>query len=290
MFPQKVPSVAVYRATISYPRYGTVKPNGYDENGSDFPRLSLNRADYARFETPVSVSWIFEAGRDYPRIRTRMSLAAFGPDQTSFDMRGPYGVLEFDGGADFDVKKVMWGDRFQFQTSSVPLTRNSEWTWNVANKKGRYNALVAGPFEMGLFEPTPFRATATRDGWSDNRGSTSSLRPDGEGCGGAQNLPSDWEWPYQSDPVQPAVQHRGHHVVQEDVLGHDVLLRGGRRDLDGLRFPDDLVALRRLSHVEDPEIRRLPRARPDHAGRPHAHRGAPRDRDLRDRHAVSGRA
>ncbi len=89
VFPQEKPSVAVYRATIQYPRYGTVKPNGYDDNGSDFPRLSLNKADYARFVTPVSVSWIFEAGRDYPRIRTRMSLAAFGPDQTSFDMRGP---------------------------------------------------------------------------------------------------------------------------------------------------------------------------------------------------------
>ncbi len=107
-------------------------------------------------------------------------------------------MLEFDNGGGYDVKKVMWGDRFQFATLSVPLTRDSEWTWNVANKKGRYNALVAGPYEMGLFEPTPFRATSTRDGWSDNRGSTSSLRPDGEGCGGGQNLPSDWEWPYQS--------------------------------------------------------------------------------------------
>lgn len=197
---QSKPSVAVYRAQIAYPRYGTVAANGYDADGLDFPRLPTDPAKYAKFTTPVTTLWIFEAGRDYPRIRTRVDLSAFGPGQTSFDVRGPYGVLEFDGGQNLAISKVGWGDRYHFASSGKPFNRSSAWTWNLGNQGGRYNALVAGAFEMGLFEPRTFQTSALRDGWSGSRGKTSSTVGFGDGCGGAvaQELPSDWEWPYQS--------------------------------------------------------------------------------------------
>jgi hypothetical protein len=94
---------------------------------------------------------------------------------------------------------VIWGDRYHFRTLGKPATRGSDWIWKGRNGGARYHALIAGPYEMGLFEPRPFRQSALKDAYADERGSRSSVYNGGAGClYEPQLLPCDWEWPYQS--------------------------------------------------------------------------------------------
>jgi hypothetical protein len=101
---------------------------------------------------------------------------------------------------DGTVTRLMWGDRFHFATTHNPPSRNSSWNWNRRNAGARYQALVAGGFEMGLFEPRLFADSATADLYADERGSTSAAYNNDNGCafGETQLLPCDFEWPYQS--------------------------------------------------------------------------------------------
>ena len=132
---------------------------------------------------PVTIIWSFEDGKDYPRIQFKVGLGNVpGPDRVNFDLRGPYGVMRFDNGTNVNVRRVIWGDRFHFSTASNPLTRGSGWNWNVANKGARYVALIAGRYEMGLFEPVPFRKSALADGYADARGGRSATFNGGNGC------------------------------------------------------------------------------------------------------------
>jgi hypothetical protein len=104
------------------------------------------------------------------------------------------------------VNAVLWGDQeFQFSLTQTPVVRNSTWDWSVLNKGARYQALTASGFEMGLFEPAPATASATVDGYSAERGYTSTSYAEAGGksysscpSGKQQILPSDGEWPYQS--------------------------------------------------------------------------------------------
>jgi len=108
-------------------------------------------------------------------------------------------VLVFDNKINGVINKVMWGDRYHFTTVASPPTRDGSWSWDIANTGARYNALIAGDYEMGLFEPRSFATSALADGYSDERGSTSVLYNNGHGClYEKQLLPCDWEWPYQS--------------------------------------------------------------------------------------------
>ena len=89
----------------------------------------------------------------------------------------------------------MWGDRFHFINLTHPLTRNSTWSWAARNLGARYTALIAGGFEMGLFEPKLFSKSTRADGYANGRGLFSTDYTCEE-----QNevIPCDWEWPYQS--------------------------------------------------------------------------------------------
>lgn len=196
---QSRPGLAIYRATIQYPHYGTAAAHPVNADGSDVPALPVDPASYALYKLPVTVSWYFEAGKDYPRIRTRVSMVKLVADLVSFDLRGPYGVLDFDNGIGRTVTKVMWGDRFHFRTVSWPVTRNSTWVWSQPNKGARYNALIAGGYEMGFYQPIRYAKSTMRDGYADERGLTSSTFRQGKGCAyQAQIIPCDWEWAYQS--------------------------------------------------------------------------------------------
>ena len=196
------PDALAHRFTLHYPRYGTVDPIPKKRDGSesDLRRTPVDRAKLKLYSLPVSITWVFQSGMDYPRIQTDVGLGLVGgPDRVNFDLRGPYGVLTFDNGAEGVLKKVVWGDRFHFATAGAPLTRNSGWTWKGRNGGARYHALVAGSYEMGLFEPRPFARSALADGYADERGSTSTAFRAGKGCKyEPQILPCDWEWPYQS--------------------------------------------------------------------------------------------
>lgn len=188
------------RFSLTYRRYGTIAANGFNANtGEDNPPLGTSPALFQRYDIPVTITWYFQNGRDFPRIVTRVSMENVpGPDRVSFDLRGPYGKLDFDGGAN-RIEEVIWGDRYLFKSTLSPIRRNSTWTWNVANSNARYVALIANGFEMGLLEPTKYATSFIRDGYSDGRGKTSATYFGGDGCPFQdQLLPCDYEWPYQS--------------------------------------------------------------------------------------------
>lgn len=191
---------AAHRFTMTYSHYGTIKGIPKDKDGNDVRPTPTNRSKLALYPMPVSITWVFQGGTDYPRIDTSIDLSQVGkPDRVNFDLRGPYGVMVFDNKVDGIVDTAMWGDRYHFTTTADPATRNSTWTWSEANTGARYSALIAGDYEMGLFEPLAFAKSKTADAYADERGSTSSAYNHGKGCKGEKQLiPCDWEWPYQS--------------------------------------------------------------------------------------------
>jgi hypothetical protein len=196
------------RFTIQYGHYGTVTPDPVNPNtGTDSTPLPQGASHYAFYTLPATTTWVFQDGTDYPRIDVSLALGAVpSADLVSFDMRGPYGVMVFDDGIDGTVNAVLWGDQaYLFALTQTPVTRDSNWDWSAANKGARYQALTAGAYEMGLFEPEKVAASATVDGYSPERGFTSASYAAAGGVsysscpsGAAQTLPSDGEWPYQS--------------------------------------------------------------------------------------------
>lgn len=196
------------RFTITYGHYGTIKPVAIDPNtGDDSPKLSTKASNFAFYPIPVSITWVFQDGKSFPRIDIELDLSQVSAaDLVSFDMRGPYGAMLFDGNEAGIVDSVMWGDRqYQFSLRAKPATRSTAWSWNVVNHGTRYHALLAGAFEMGLFEPAKLGKTALADGYAAERGSTSAGFAASGGqsfsacpAGQAQILPSDGTWPYQS--------------------------------------------------------------------------------------------
>jgi hypothetical protein len=194
------PGLEAHRFYTSYPRYGTVDPIAKDADGNDVAPTPTDKAALALYHMQVVITWFFQDGTDYPRIETQVWFGDVpGPDRVNFDIRGPYGVMRFDNGADLNVDRVIWGDRYHFATLGTPATRGSAWVWIAKNTGARYHALIAGKFEMGLFEPRPFAQSALRDGYADERGSRSSVYNGGDGCMDEDQLiPCDWEWPYQS--------------------------------------------------------------------------------------------
>ena len=204
------PNAVAHRFTFAYPRYGTIAPIEKGLDGNDKLPTPINKAAFKLYKLPVTVTWVFQDGYDYPRILTEVSLANVpGPDRVNFDLRGPYGVMIFDNGANRVINQVVWGDRFHFRSIGGPLTRNSAWHWYQRNIGARYAALIAGGFEMGLVEPRTYASSSWADGYSDARGKTSATYHNGQGCPDQdQLLPCDWEWPYQSAqyslPANPA--------------------------------------------------------------------------------------
>jgi hypothetical protein len=190
-----------HQFVMSYHHYGTITPIPKDADGNDVSRTPTDKTKLALYQMPVTITWVFQGGTDYPRIDYSIDLSQIAePDRVNFDIRGPYGVMVFDNGADAVVDKVIWGDRYHFFTTLDPVTRNSGWDWSQRNKGGRYSALIAGKYEMGLYEPKTFKESKTADGFADERGTTSTAFNNGQGCaeGETQIIPCDFEWPYQS--------------------------------------------------------------------------------------------
>jgi hypothetical protein len=204
--------------TINYGHYGTIVAGGFNANtGVDSPPLSLNPADYQFYTIPVTTTWVFQAGRDFPRIDVSVDMSqivppgANSPKQglVSFDVRGPYGVMVFDNGEDGVVTNAMWGDQeFVFSPLSAPITRGDSWNWSTLNFGARHNVLTTGSlpgtsYEMGLFEPLNAARSALADGYAGERGYNNASFAQAGGaswdqCGDPQILPSDGEWPFQS--------------------------------------------------------------------------------------------
>lgn len=224
------PTKGVIRFGQSYPRYGTVAAAGYnDETGEDSPPLGKSASLYKLYTLPLAILWYFQDGKDYPRILVQVNLAGLpGPDRVSFDLRAPYGKLDFDAGNN-PIQSVFWGDRFRFATTTTPLTRNAKWVWNQTNPGARYTALVAGANEMGLVEPTPFARSQINDGYAVARGKTSATYNGGRGCTDADNrqqLPCDYEWPYQSAQYELPTNDRTAPTTSEKMAWGSTNLYG----------------------------------------------------------------
>jgi len=194
------PRGAAHQFTMTYHHYGTIVGIPKDPDGNDVSPTPTDPNQLALYQMPITITWVFQQGTDYPRIDFAVDMSQIAkPDRVNFDVRGPYGVMVFDNGANGVVDTAMWGDRYHFTTTTDPATRNSTWLWSEANTGARYSALLAGGYEMGLFEPRPFTASRLADPYADERGSTSALYRNGKGClGENQLIPCDWEWPYQS--------------------------------------------------------------------------------------------
>ena len=194
--------------TIAYGHYGTIEPNGYDVNsGQDDPPLQSSNVPvaYHFYSIPVTTTWVFESGKDFPRIDVSVDMSQIPKaGLVSFDMRGPYGVMVFDDGADATVTTAMWGDQdYLFAPLQTPITRSSGWNWSSTNPGARYNLIGTGSYEMGLFEPLPSSKSSLVDGYAAERGFTNASfaaagKTSADQCGDPQTLPSDGTWPYQS--------------------------------------------------------------------------------------------
>ncbi len=213
--PSMPPTFGAERFAITYGHYGTIFTDPVDPNtGGDSTPLPAGKSNYAYYKLPVTTTWVFQDGKNSPRIDISVSIAGVIPpgsstptaDLVSFDMRGPYGVMVFDNGANGTVNSVLWGDQeYLFKLLKTPVTRDSTWTWNTLNKGARFHALQAGGFEMGMFEQVQANSSSTVDDYTNERGYTSASYAAAGGVsysscdsGATQVLPSDGEWPYQS--------------------------------------------------------------------------------------------
>jgi hypothetical protein len=200
---------AAERISTTYEHYGTVSPSPVDPStGYDQNPLPGTPSSFALYDLPVTITWVVEALQDYPRIDVRIALDEVGAvDLVNFDVRGPYGVMVFDNGADGTVDAAQWGDQaFRFNPTLTPVIRDSGWDWSVPNTGARFNALIAGGYEMGLFEPVALADTKIVDGYAAERGATDASFGAAGGTSydsckyqTAQVLPSDGTWPYQSE-------------------------------------------------------------------------------------------
>ncbi|MGV3619360.1 MAG: hypothetical protein ACO1OB_01010 [Archangium sp.] len=192
-------TVATHTFTTSYPKWGTAQPMA---NVDDDAPAAANA--HQRFEVPVTIRWVFAKGTDYPRIDFTLDLSASQPGQLAFDVRGPYGTVEFansNGAA--TLHGVQWGDSaFHFTTKTAmnaDLTTNSAWSWDQPIGTSRkYNALIAkgdALYEIGLVEkPLAGETGLAYGGWADTRGMNSLT----SGRGLLSNEFPGWQWPFQS--------------------------------------------------------------------------------------------
>jgi len=192
----------VHTFSLRYPKWGTRQAMA-DVTATTAAAASAHQ----KFMVPVSIRWVFQKGMDFPRIDTRLDLGALAAGQASFDLRGPYGPIEFaDADANATLNNVQWGDSLNHFTTMVAttgaLTTQANWTWNEPiGATRKYNVLLARHsvtgvlYELGLVElKLGADAGLVYGGYSVNNGSTKSA------SGNALNSDgfSPGEWPFQS--------------------------------------------------------------------------------------------
>jgi hypothetical protein len=106
---------AIFRFTQNYPMHCSPDPGG-----------AVN-------PVPVTIDWTFSTGRDNPLWSVTYDMSALPADYLYNDSRGPYGELNIDGNGGTDISGVAWGDRWQFKSTTAPVTLDSSWTWNTPN-------------------------------------------------------------------------------------------------------------------------------------------------------------
>jgi hypothetical protein len=186
---------------LTYPKWGTVTPIADPADDTTPAAFS----DHQLFQVPITIVWTFQSGTDFPRIDYVVDISAAKKGQLAFDMRGPYGVMEFaDNDTNATINNVQWGDSaFHFNSSVATsgfLQQNSSWKWSTAIGGSRpYHAMIAKHsttsvlYEMGLFEMKLNGDNGlTYSGYADHRGLN------GTGFYAAANGIQQYEWPFQS--------------------------------------------------------------------------------------------
>lgn len=194
---------ATHQFTTLYPKWGTVAPMA-DVDAATPAALDAHK----KFMLPVTIQWTFENGKDSPRIDVKVDMAGVTAGQLAFDLRGPYGVMNFaNGDAGATINNVQWGDSAsQFTTlndRAANLTKNTGWDWTDLNAPKRpYSAMTAisgvVTYEMGLFEyKLGTDIGLTYGGSYDDRGLSGNTIADYNGAGPAGALNAS-AWPFQS--------------------------------------------------------------------------------------------
>lgn len=195
-------TAASHTFRLTYPKWGTLTPVA-DPTADRSTPAALTQ--HVRYLLPVTIVWTFQKGTDYPRIDVSVDISAATPGQLEFDMRGPYGVIEFaDSDANATINNVQWGDSAYRFASKVPVSGNlvqaSSWTWSTPIGSIRpFQGMLARHsttgvlYEIGLVE-TKLSGDAglVYSGYSSHRGS------DGSGFYLAAGGIEQWEWPFQS--------------------------------------------------------------------------------------------
>ena len=195
-------TVATHTFLSTYPKWGTVAPMA-DVDAQTPKALAAHK----KFVLPLAIQWTFQKGTDFPRIDVKLDLSEASAGQLAFDVRGPYGVLEFaDGDTDASLNNVQWGDSaFHFSTESAAaayLTTAASWAWSEPISSARkYHALLArhsttgALYELGLIEQKLGSDPGlVYSGFADNRGRSYASTQHGL----LSIAFSDSEWPFQS--------------------------------------------------------------------------------------------
>lgn len=206
-------TAASHTFKLTYPKWGTLAPVADPTADRSTPKAL---AQHVRYRVPVTIVWTFQKGTDYPRIDISVDISAATQGQLAFDMRGPYGVIEFaDSDANATINNVQWGDSaFRFASkvaTSGYLTQASAWTWSTPIGGTRpFQGMLAKHsisgvlYEIGLFEmKLGGDAGLVYSGYSSHRGGN------GSGFYLAAGGIEQWEWPFQSAQYSGAADDGG---------------------------------------------------------------------------------
>lgn len=175
---------AIFRFTQSYPRYCTTVAPAEQRN------------------IAVTIDWMFSTGRDHPVWSISYDLSALTANRYRDDSRAPYGELAFDGSGAQSISGVAWGDRWQFASTSAPLTLNSQWTWNTPNSVPWVKLWTAATdATMGIVQTQTLaqKDAGARNPWyHDIRPFWNTTSANGN-AGDGYVMPWQDSWPYQAN-------------------------------------------------------------------------------------------
>lgn len=178
-----------------------------------YPRWSQPDASPAntRYEADVTIDWVFGTGMDDPLWAITWDLSDIPANAIEDDARAPYGELLFDGsassGAHSVIDKVFWGTTYRFETTTAPVTYNSQWDYTVGNNAPYVGLEAADDAVMGLVMTRSVFEGDAGGYWAyPSHGFTSA---NGPACGpnafptnlpdtADHLMPCDFNWPYQA--------------------------------------------------------------------------------------------
>ena len=181
----------------------------------NYPRNCSTSAPVIARTIPITIDWVFSTGRDHPLWSITWHIDQTNPAapaNTFFDdSRAPYGELAIDGEGFADIDGVAWGDRYKFTSTTVPVTLDSQWTWNVVNTVPYVKLWINGPVvlpnhtedaTMGLVQSQTMTQQDAGGGrnefYHDVTPFWNKTSANGN-AGGAYVMPYQDSWPYQAN-------------------------------------------------------------------------------------------